>query len=177
MHARLEHRLFARLFDGGVDLASDLVHHFLYAGGMDASVGDEFLESETRHFAPYGIEAGQRDDVRGVVDDEIDARRGLEGADVPAHASDDPALHFVVGECHYADGVLRRVIRRATLYGGGNDILRLADGVLFRLRFDGFRLGCGALLYIFEMRVFKFRRRLFPRHARDSFQLTLHDLL
>ena len=69
------------------------------------------------------------------------------------------------------------MVRRATLDGGGDDVLRFADGVLFGFRFDGFRLGCRALLDVVEERLFKLRRSLFLGHARDPFQLALHDLL
>ena len=177
VHAHFEHRLFAGFLDGRVDLAAHLVRDFLYAGGMYPAVRDELFERQPRHLAADGIETRKCDDIGGIVDDEIHACRGFERADIPAHAPDYPALHLVARKGDDADGVLRRMIGGAALYGGDDDILRLARGVLARFRLDGFRLGGGAFLDIFEKGVFELLLRLFLGHARDSLELASQDLL
>ena len=47
---------------------------------------------EARDLAADGIEARQDHGLRGVVDDEVDARRCFDGANVPALAADDADL-------------------------------------------------------------------------------------
>ena len=64
--------------------------------GMDASVGHELLEREPRDLAAHRIEARHDDRVGRVVDDDVDAGRELERANVSALAADDAPLHFVV---------------------------------------------------------------------------------
>src|SRR5258705_514060 len=63
----------------------------LDAGRVDAAVGDQLLEGEPADLAPDRLEAGQQDGLRRVVDDQVDARDGLVGADVAAFATDDAA--------------------------------------------------------------------------------------
>jgi hypothetical protein len=49
---------------------------------------------------PDRVEGADDDGLGGVIDDQVNARRLLEGADVAALAADDPALHFVVRQVH-----------------------------------------------------------------------------
>ena len=90
--------LLARLADDEVDLGARLVDDLLDAAGVDAAVLDELGEREAGDLAADRVEAAEDDGLRGVVDDQVDAGRLLEGADVAALAADDPALHLVVGQ-------------------------------------------------------------------------------
>ena len=60
-----------------------------------------------------------------VVDDHVDAGGLLEGADVPALAADDPALHVVGRDVDGADGRLGGVRRGVALDGRGEDLAGL----------------------------------------------------
>ena len=113
--------LFAHLVVGFVlDLLDDLFD----TGRMDPSVDDQPFDGFLRDLAPIGIETRQDDRARRIVDNEIDAGRQLEGADVAPLAADDAALEIVAREIDHRhrglDGVL-----------GGRALNRLGD-VLFR---------------------------------------------
>ena len=95
VEAEVEDDLLALLVDLLGDLAGDLLDDFLDAGGMDAPVGDEALEGHPGDLAAHRVEAGDDDRLGRVVDDDVDAGEGLEGADVAALAADDAALHLV----------------------------------------------------------------------------------
>src|SRR5215207_7203794 len=96
---------------------------------MDAAVADELLERESSHLAPHRVEAGDDDGVRGVVDDDVDARGELERADVSSLAPDDAPLHLVVRQRDRGDGGLGGVLGGDPLNGQRYDLLRLALGV------------------------------------------------
>ena len=90
----------ALFLDDTVDLAARLGHHLLDARGMDAAIEDQLGERDARDLAAHGIEAREDDRLGRVVDDEIDAGRALQRADVAALAPDDASLHLVVGQRH-----------------------------------------------------------------------------
>ena len=96
-----------------------------------------FSERHPRHLAAHRVEAGQDDGLRRVVDDEVDAGGLLQGADVPALATDDPALHLLVRQAHDGDRRLRRVVGRDALHDGRQDpagaVLALLDGAVLDL--------------------------------------------
>ena len=53
--AGLERGAFALGLDGVLDLAARLFHHILDAGGVDAPVGDELFQRQTRDLAADGV--------------------------------------------------------------------------------------------------------------------------
>ena len=73
---------------------------------MDAAVGDQGLDGEAGDLAADAVEGRQHDRLGRVVDDDVDARQVLEGADVSALAADDPALEVVGGELDDRDRCL-----------------------------------------------------------------------
>ena len=102
---------------------------------MNASVGDEALDGLLGNLAAVGIEAGQDDRARRVVDDEVDAGGELERADVPSLASDDAALEIVARQIDDRHGRFDRVV-------GGASLNRLGDVLLGAIgrRFARFRV-------------------------------------
>ena len=48
---------FALLLDDAVDLLAGLLYEILDTGRVNAAVGDQLLERETRDLAAHGIEA------------------------------------------------------------------------------------------------------------------------
>ena len=64
---------------------------------MDAAVLHQALEGDAGDLAADGIESREDDGLGGVVDDEVDAGRELEGADIAPFAADDAPLHVFTG--------------------------------------------------------------------------------
>ena len=119
--ADLQDVLFQFLLRGGDDL--------LDPRGVDAAVGNELVQRQPRDLAADHVEAADDDHAGRVVDDQVDARGLLEGADVAALAADDAALHLVVGDADGAGGRFGRVRGRVALQRGDDDLagLLLAD--------------------------------------------------
>ena len=88
------------------------------------------VSDEAGDLATDGVEARQDHGLRGVVDDQVDAGRLLERADVAALAADDPALHLVAREVDDRDGVLGRVVGGDALHRGHDDLARLLLGLV-----------------------------------------------
>ncbi len=128
MDAGLVRRLLAHLLNGVLHLAAALGDDLLDAPRMDAPVGDELGERDTRRLAADRIEAGDDHRIGRIVDDDVHTGRQLERADVPSLASDDAPLHLVVGERDRRHRDLRRVLGGDPLHGEGDDLLRLALG-------------------------------------------------
>jgi hypothetical protein len=103
---------------------------------VDAPVLQELLERHAGDLAPHAVEAGEDDRVGRVVDDEVDAGEVLEGADVPALAADDAALHVVGGQLDDGDRRLRRVTRGHALHHDAQDVADPAVGVALGLLLD-----------------------------------------
>ena len=106
---------------------------FLDARRVDAAVGDQPLDRLLGDLAAVGIEAGQDDRARRVVDDQVDAGGELERADVASLAADDAALQVVARQIDDRDGGLDGVLGGAALDGFGDVLLGAVDGRLARL--------------------------------------------
>ena len=89
---------------------------------MDAAVGDEPLDGQACDLAAERVEAGKDDGAGSVVDDQLDAGRELEGADVPSLAADDAPLHVVAGQVDDRHRRLDRVLGGAALDRLGDDL-------------------------------------------------------
>ena len=113
------------------------------------------------------------DGLRGVVDDQIDAGGGFEGADVAALAADDAALHVVVGQRHHGDGGLRHVVGGALLYGQGDDVACLLVGLLPGLGLHLAHHHGGVVVGVLLDAVHQDLLGLVGGHAGDAFQLGL----
>ena len=133
VQAQLEGRGLAVAADGVFHLRPHLLDDLFDARGMDAAVGDEPLDRAARDLAPVRIEAGEDHRPGRVVDDEVDARRHFERADVAALAADDPALHVVARKVDDRDRGLDRVFGGAALDGLRDDGARALGGLLARL--------------------------------------------
>src|SRR5580704_2777617 len=87
--AELDQRVLARPLAQLLDLGLAALVGVLDPLRVDAAVGDEPFQGEPADLAPHGIEAGQQDGFRRVVDNQVDAGHRLEGPDVAALAADD----------------------------------------------------------------------------------------
>ena len=97
---------------------------------MDAAIQNQLGERDARDLAPHGIESREDHGLWRVVDDEVHAGRALQCADIAALASDDAALHLVVGQWHDRDGDIRHLVGGAALDGERDDLARLGFGLL-----------------------------------------------
>ena len=145
----------------------------LDASRLDPPVLDELLERHARGLPADRVEAGEHHGLGGVVDDDVDARRGLERADVPALPADDPALHVLARQREDADAGLCGLLGRDPLDRDRDD---LAGPLLALL--------AGALLDLADLRhraplglVDHLGSELLPglggRHPRDPLELRL----
>src|SRR4029453_259777 len=134
---RLEDGLLAGVDDVLLDLRLRLVVHLLDPGGMDAAVFDQLRQGDLGNLPADPVERREHDRLRGVVDDEVDARQVLERPDVAALAADDPALYFVGGKLDERNGGLGGMVRRDALKCVRDEVagaaLRLGLGLLLHL--------------------------------------------
>src|SRR5205814_112041 len=84
----------------------------------------------------HRVEAGEQHGFGGVVDDQVDAGRGLERADVAALTADDPALHVVAGQVKHGHDRLGRLLARHPLDGHRHDLAGPGLALLLRLVLD-----------------------------------------
>ena len=131
LNGSVEHGFFSIFKQFVVDFLADLFDEFFDTGRMNASVGDQFFEQTARGFLADRVEAGDHDRFRGVVDENVDACCGFEGADVAPFASDDAAFHFVGRQGDGGGGALIGAVACITLDRGDHEFLRFAFGALF----------------------------------------------
>ena len=89
--------------------------------GWSPAVEDELLEGEPADLAAHGVEARQQHRFGRVVDDDVHAGDGLEGADVAALATDDPSLHLLGRQVQHADDGLGGLLAGDALDGLDDD--------------------------------------------------------
>jgi hypothetical protein len=65
---------------------------------MNPPVQNEPLHGFPSDLAPDGIESGQNNRIRSVINEHSDAGGGFKGANVPAFAADDPAFDLIAIE-------------------------------------------------------------------------------
>ncbi len=114
-----------------VEFFFGLVHHFLYAGGVDAAVGNEALQGETGDLTADGVEAGNDDGLWRIVYDQFGTGSGFDGADVTSFAADDLAFDLIVVEGEDGDGIFDRHLGAHSLNGVNDHFAGVLGGVLF----------------------------------------------
>ena len=140
---------------------------------MDTAVRNQTLDRLFGNLAAIGIEAGQDDRAGGIVDDEIDAGRELQRADVAPFASDDAALQIVAREIDDRHGCLDRVLGGAALNRFGDVVLGAVDGGLARFGIEPLQQVRGVVarlaFNLFEQQLLRFIRG----QAGDPLELAL----
>ena len=130
---RLDRGFLAGFANDAVDVALGFGDRLFDPRGMNAPVRDEAAEREAADFAAHRVEAGDGDDIGRVVDDQVAAERGFEGADVATLASDDAALHLVGRDLHDGDGGFGRDLGGDALNGGSDDLAGAFFGLVLGL--------------------------------------------
>ena len=96
---------------------------------MDAAVGNKLVQSQTADFTTHGVETGNNDSLRSVVDDDFHTTGSFQGAYVAAFASDDTAFDFVIVNVEHTYGVFHGSLGGYALDGLYDDFLSLLIGV------------------------------------------------
>src|SRR5262249_16137499 len=121
--------LLAQVVNVLVHCFLSFLNDFLDPRRVDSAVLDQALKGELGDFAPNAVEPSDNDNTGRVIDDDVDAGRLLESADIATLAADDPALHVIIGNIHGAHGDFGSVCRGAALNSGCQNVpcLRLAQ--------------------------------------------------
>ena len=115
MHAYLKRGGLSLLLNHDLHFFLRLLHHLLDPGGMDASIYDQLFQRDPGHLPADGVESRQDHRFRRIVDDQIDAGHGLQGADVAPLPSDDPSLHLIVWQLYDGNRGLRDMVCSTSL--------------------------------------------------------------
>ena len=113
---------FAFFSDRCFHFFSCLFHHFLDTRRMNTAVYDQFFQSQSCDLSSDGIEAGQDDCFRCIVDDQIDTCQCFQCTDVSAFAADDTAFHFIVRQLYNGYGCFCHMVYGAALDRIRNDL-------------------------------------------------------
>ena len=166
---------FAGLLDELVDLGPGLGHDLLDTAGVDAAVLDQLGEGDAGDLPADRVEATDEHRLRGVVDDEVDARGQLQGADIAPLTADDAALHLVRRDGHDRHGHLRGMVHHDPLDGGHDHVACPLLGRLTRGSLDRTREPHGIVLCLVPHLLQQGRLGLVDGHLADLLQG--HDLL
>ena len=171
VHARLERRLLPRFLDALINLAACLLDHLFDACRMNASILNQLFERDPRHLTAYGIKARKNDRLGRIVDDEVDARQRLQGADVAPLAPDDAALHLIVRQSNDRDRRLRHVIGGTALDGDTQNLTCCLVRLVLRLLDIFFNLTCLFMLQLFLRLCHEHGACLLGGQPRDALEL------
>ena len=163
----------ARLLDHRVDLAASLLYRLLDARRMDAPVGDQLFQRDSRNLAANRVKRGDDHGLRRIVDDQIHARRGFQRADVAALAADYATLHVVVRQCHDRYGGFGHMIGGALLYRERYYVACLLVGLFLGVGFDLAHHYGGVVIRLLLHAVHDYVARFFAGHAGYALQLAL----
>ena len=165
----LGHGVLTGLRRHEIDFLLRALHELLDRGGVDAAVLHEPVERHARDLAAHGIEGRDEHHLRRFVDEQRDARRGLEGFDVATLAADDAALHLLARELDDGRGEIVVGLARDALHRGDEDaarvVLQLLLGFLERGAAQGAQL------------VLAFKQHLVAERGADLVGVELGDAL
>ena len=171
---------FAVLLDLVVHFPLGLLHHFLDAGRVDASILDQPLQGDPGHFPAHRVMAGQGDGLGGIVDDEIHTGEVLQGTDIAAFTTDDAALHLIIGQRHYRYGHFGYIVRSAALDRARDDLPGLLVSLVLQTGFhlaDAYCLFMGQFIFEVLEQVFLGLVGGITGDLFQQFKLLLLDLL
>ncbi len=134
-HAASEDRLLAGFANGPLHFFRRLGDDLFNPRRVNTTVSNQIFQRQPRNFTPHRIERRQDDGFRRVVDDKIHARQRLDGANVSSLATDNPPLHFIIGQGNDRHRRLGNGIRRIPLHGAGQNLPRRRIRIFFDFRF------------------------------------------
>src|SRR5258708_1680706 len=132
VHPDFNKRALTGFLDRFLAVLLGLAHDLFDAPRMDAPIGDQPLQRDPGDLASNRIVA--RDDARlgSIVNDDIDAGRSFDRADVAALATYDAPLHLVGRQRDHRDRALGHALPRQPPDRDRDDSLRAAIGLLPR---------------------------------------------
>ncbi len=128
------------------------------------------LQRETRHFAAYRIKAGDRDQIRRIINVQFHTGCLFEAADVASFPTDDPSFHFLAWNCHDRNRSLLCFLLCHSFNSECNNVLCFFGCGRFRFFFFIFDIGDRFMLHF----LFHFSEQFFlcvlARHFCHAFQ-------
>ena len=149
------------------------LEHFLDAGGMDSTVGNEVFHGDTADFAAYRVEAADGNALGGVIDDQIGAGELFEGADVASFAADNAALQVVGRNLDGGYRDLCGMICCDALNRKGEDLACILVGFGLGTKFGLADNRCRFVGYLVLQGAQQLGLRLFGSKACDLFELLI----
>ena len=103
---------------------------------MNPTVLQQLLKRPAGDFTPHRIEAGDGNDLRRVIDDQVDAGLLFERANIATFTADNAALHVVGRQWHDRNRCFSHVIGGDALHGGSENLARPPIGFLTNFLLD-----------------------------------------
>ena len=150
--------------------------HLFDAGRVNAAVSDEVFHGNAANLATNGIEARNGNALRGIVDEQIHARKLLEATNIAALAANDAALQIIGRNMNGFHRSFSRMIGSNALNGEAQDLTRLLIsfglGALLCLANNGGAFMSNLIAKIVEQLLLRF----FRSHAGDMLEAHIHFL-
>ena len=134
--------------DGCLYLPPGFLHHLLNVGGVDAPVRNQPFQGNPGNLPAHRLKAGDGNGLRRVVNNQIHAGEGFNGADVASFPPNDASFHLIVGQGNHADRHFRHLVRRAPLDGLGDDLSGPGFALLFHPGLNLFNLHGGFMCHL-----------------------------
>ena len=106
------------------------------------------MERQAGNLAADGIEAGEQDGIRTVVDDDLNAGEGFESPDVASLTTDDAPFNLVIVNVEHAHGVLNGGFGGGALDGLQHNFLGFLLGSHLGVFSDFFHIDHGLCLCV-----------------------------
>ena len=173
MDTEVDDGALPRLDDLFLDLLTHLRDDLFDTGRVDTAVLDELMQGQTCYLTAHGVKATEDDGFGGVVDDDLDTRSGLEGADVTPLTADDTALDLIALDVEDGDGVLDSRLGRQALDRLYDDALGLLVGGHLRFFDDLVDIALSLVLGFGAKALDKTLTRLVCRESAEGFEALL----
>ena len=102
--AKLEDRIVTDAEDRIIQVSSDLFNNFFNSAWLNSAILDQYFKSLTGNFSADRIKAGNRNDIRCIINDQIYTCRLFNCLDIAAFTTDDSSLHVFAWKCDCGNG-------------------------------------------------------------------------
>ena len=83
---------------------------------MNDSVNKKFLKSKFGQFTTQRVKAGKNNNLRSIVNNDINTGRVFKGFYIASLTSDNTAFEFIALDMNYREGVFGSLLKRDALY-------------------------------------------------------------
>ena len=133
MNTQVDSRALTCLHNLVIKLLLYLGNNLLDACGMDATVTDQLVQSQTANLATHWIEGRNDDGLRSIIDDDFHSTGCLQSSYVTTLTTYDAAFDVVIINMEHRYAVFDGCLRSHTLDGLNHYLLSLSVGVKLRL--------------------------------------------